>query len=120
MYAHDPRTHHTTPMLIHVNTNTLYYPTHIIYMLRNSQHTHTHLCVCERAYKISHKLMKQREKWRVKELTQWGDLRRADGGFGEGGGGREGCRRLEDLTGKDAGLFALADGDPRRGGKVPW
>ena len=50
----------------------------------------------------------------MKGLTQWGDLRRADGGSGGGGGGPEGCRRLEDLAGKDAGSFALADGDQRR------
>ena len=32
-------------------------------------------------------------------------------------GSRRRCRRLEDLTGKDAGVFALAGGDSRRGGR---
>jgi len=47
----------------------------------------------------------------------WGDFRRADGGSGRGGGGRGECRWIEDLVGKGAGSFALADGDRQRGGR---
>ena len=40
-------------------------------------------------------------------IQQGQSLRRADGGSGGGGGGRGGCRQLEGLTGKNAGVLAL-------------
>jgi len=55
--------------------------------------------------------MKERngERKRVKRESHNRSSRHADGDSRGGGGGRGGCRRLEDLAGKDAGAFVLAD-----------
>ena len=56
---------------------------------------------------------RERDKRRRERNSYNGGSRRADGGFDGGSRGRGKNRRLEDVAGKDASSFVLADNDQR-------